>query len=126
MQESLVGHIINATECLQRIETMLGRVDQTKIRPLATAVEETKQHLKKASQTAFEEHVRFALSPDCFNPFNLVHIDRSFSRFALHESHRTLTLVKLVVDRNYEEELKPAGERMSDLVSCSQLYILEY
>ncbi len=46
-------------------------------------VKDAISHLEKASKAVFNQHVYFALSPDMFNPFNLLEIERSFSSFAL-------------------------------------------
>lgn len=119
MQESITVHIDNASDCMHKIETILEKVDPSKIKPLTAAVEEALKHLQKASKASFQQQVDFALSPDCFSPFNLVDVGRAYSRFSLHEPSRTVMLLKHVSDRNHEEDPKPASERMEGLVRCT-------
>lgn len=122
MQDSVTVHIDNASECMHKIETILEKVDPSKIKPLTAAVEEALRHLQKASKASFQQQVNFALSPDCFSPFNLVEVGRAYSRFSLHEPSRTVVLLKHVSDRNHEEDPKSASERLEGLVRSTKMH----
>lgn len=117
MQESVTDHLNEAMERMHQVESMLGQLNTPRKAPILSVVKEALGHLQKASQNSFQQHVHFALSPECFSPFNLLDITRSYSRFSIHDEARTCMLLQDIVDRNHEEEEKSPGERMKSFVS---------
>ncbi len=126
MQAPLAEHVSEAIVCMCRLEAMLEKLDvpntKTETRSVHKAfspvVKDTISHLEKASKAVFNQHIYFALSPDMFNPFNLLEIERSFSSFALNEPTRTMVLLKHVFDLDPMKEVKPAADRMGNTVSA--------
>ncbi len=132
MQTPLAEHVSEAIVCMCRLEAMLEKLDvpNTKTethsihKAFSPVVKDAISRLEQASKAVFNQHVYFALSPDMFNPFNLLEIERSFSLFALNEPTRTMVLLKHVFDPDPVKEVKPAADRMGDTVSLLCQYDL--
>ena len=119
METTVQTHIDNAVECLRQIEAMIAKFEKARSVPgvpLVAIIKDAKSHLKLASDAAFEHDVQSALSPDLFNPFVIHDLDRAWSHYAIDEPHRTMTVKKLMFDRDPTVKRLPAEERMGRTV----------
>lgn len=126
MQESVSDHINHALDCLVRVVNMLDKLKSphsSELLDITTDVMDGIAHLRKASEASFEKHVHLALSPGCFNPFNLLEVHRAYSRFSIHDEARTVMHLEDVVDYDHDEEEKSPSERMKQLVSRTPVHL---
>lgn len=123
MNAPLSEHIHNAKEYILHLQAIIAKLDETQPKArvvtnkLSPDVEEALSYLEKAAAAASKLHGYFALSPDTFNPFILRDIDRTFSRFSLSDSTRTIILKSSFTDPNPNKEAPSAADRLRNVVS---------
>lgn len=126
MQDSLSDNIFDARSTIVKMKEMLdkyssknSKADSSRVAvgAFSPLVEEALSHLEKAYTAAFKRESILALSPDAFNPFNLLELERTYSHLALNDPVRTLVVMKRIVDPNPEVPSRPADERIGNKVS---------
>lgn len=80
-------------------------------------VKDAISHLEKADTTNFDLHTRYALAPDTFNPFNLLDVERYYSRSRIDNPVRTVLLLKRFENSEPGVGLAPPENRIGNRVS---------
>lgn len=102
MTKSLEQRLACALSSLNEAQTFLTKLDTSKkalrsiVDALLPPVKDAISHLEEAHTANFDLHTRYALSPDTFNPFNLLDVERYYSRSRIDNPVRTVLLLKRI------------------------------
>ncbi len=125
MQKNIRDDIIQASECIKRVQREIARLDKSNeqirlvVDSLSPFVNVCANRLERATSTVSELHAHFLLAPETFNPFNLWDVERTYSQHNIETPIRTIVGLKTAYDPDPKEKQASAEERLQHKVRMS-------